>query len=232
MSNYVLIAYPNENWRRFCNTCLLSDVYVNSWYDCRRHKPYGRCHYAEKFGHLMTKCQLKVVKKFEKFIVFIRVNGKGNINPKTFASHQPFTLSRHSLFIFSPFRVSQPNFRIWGLSFDDFRLCFGFYRRKIRLIKGNAKCRHLKKFTCKGTLRQVFIWGPEPKLLDEDTKELDVYKPRLREIWKASSLSLSLSLSEKKARRGRACDPVLRDIPTPRTSPRSLFAARDPPPPP
>ncbi len=30
-------------------------------------------------------------------------------------------------------------------------------RRKIRLIEGNAKCRHLKKFICKGTLRQVFI---------------------------------------------------------------------------
>jgi hypothetical protein len=29
--------------------------------------------------------------------------------------------------------------------------------RKIRLIEGNAKCCHLKKFTCKGTLRQVFI---------------------------------------------------------------------------
>ncbi len=32
-----------------------------------------------------------------------------------------------------------------------------YTRRKIRLIKGNAKCRHLKKFTCKGTLWQVFI---------------------------------------------------------------------------
>ena len=30
-------------------------------------------------------------------------------------------------------------------------------RRKIRLIEGNAKCRHLKKVTSKGTLRQVFI---------------------------------------------------------------------------
>ncbi len=30
-------------------------------------------------------------------------------------------------------------------------------RRKIRLIEGNAKCRHLKKLSCKGTLRQVFI---------------------------------------------------------------------------
>jgi hypothetical protein len=28
-------------------------------------------------------------------------------------------------------------------------------RRKIRLIEGNAKCRHLKKFTCKWTLLQV-----------------------------------------------------------------------------
>ena len=37
---------------------------------------------------------------------------------------------------------------------------------------------------------------------------------------------------KKKSRRGRARDPVLRDIPTPRTSPQSLFAARDSPPPP
>jgi hypothetical protein len=28
--------------------------------------------------------------------------------------------------------------------------------RKIRLIESNAKCRYLKKLTCKGTLRQVF----------------------------------------------------------------------------
>ncbi len=27
----------------------------------------------------------------------------------------------------------------------------------IRLLEGNAKCRHLKKMTYKGTLRQVFI---------------------------------------------------------------------------
>ncbi len=30
-------------------------------------------------------------------------------------------------------------------------------RRKIRLIEGNSKCRHLKNLTCKWTLRQVFI---------------------------------------------------------------------------
>jgi hypothetical protein len=30
-------------------------------------------------------------------------------------------------------------------------------RRKIRLIKSNATCRHMKKLTSKGTLRQVFI---------------------------------------------------------------------------
>ncbi len=28
-------------------------------------------------------------------------------------------------------------------------------RRKIRHIEGNAKCRHLKKLTCKGTLGQA-----------------------------------------------------------------------------
>jgi hypothetical protein len=30
-------------------------------------------------------------------------------------------------------------------------------RRKIRLIEGNAKCRHLKKFTCKGTAGGVYL---------------------------------------------------------------------------
>jgi hypothetical protein len=35
---------------------------------------------------------------------------------------------------------------------------------------------------------------------------------------------------EKKSRHGRARDLVFRDPPTPRTSPRSLFADRDPPP--
>jgi hypothetical protein len=36
---------------------------------------------------------------------------------------------------------------------------------------------------------------------------------------------------EKKARRERALDPVFRDPPTPRTSPRSLFVALETPPP-
>jgi hypothetical protein len=37
-------------------------------------------------------------------------------------------------------------------------------RRKIRLIECNAKCRYLTKFTCKGTLPQVFYLsgGPLP----------------------------------------------------------------------
>ncbi len=37
-------------------------------------------------------------------------------------------------------------------------------RRTIRLVESNAKCRHLKKLTCKGSSWQMFIWawGPEP----------------------------------------------------------------------
>ncbi len=37
--------------------------------------------------------------------------------------------------------------------------------RKIKLIESSTKCRHLKKFTCKGTLRQVFICLRPPSLL-------------------------------------------------------------------
>jgi hypothetical protein len=34
----------------------------------------------------------------------------------------------------------------------------GYMRRKMRLIEGNAECRHLKIVTHKETLRQVFIY--------------------------------------------------------------------------
>ncbi len=40
----------------------------------------------------------------------------------------------------------------------------GSYSRKIRLIEGNAKCRHLKKYICKGTLRQMLILLRHPPL--------------------------------------------------------------------
>ncbi len=37
-------------------------------------------------------------------------------------------------------------------------------RRKISLIEGNAKCHRRRKFTRKGTLRQLFFFGaPEPR---------------------------------------------------------------------
>jgi hypothetical protein len=35
-------------------------------------------------------------------------------------------------------------------------------RRKIRLIERNAKCRYLKKLTCKGTLRQLIYLSEAP----------------------------------------------------------------------
>jgi hypothetical protein len=35
-------------------------------------------------------------------------------------------------------------------------------RRNIRLIESNAKCRYLKKMTCKGTLRLVFYLTVAP----------------------------------------------------------------------
>jgi hypothetical protein len=38
----------------------------------------------------------------------------------------------------------------------------GRARRKIRLIECNAKFRYIKKFTCKGTLRQVFYLSEAP----------------------------------------------------------------------
>ncbi len=39
----------------------------------------------------------------------------------------------------------------------NFFVLFSLTRIKIMLIEGNAKCRHLKKLTSKGTSRQVFI---------------------------------------------------------------------------
>ncbi len=37
-----------------------------------------------------------------------------------------------------------------------------YTRRKIRLVESNAKCRYLKKLTCKGTSRQVFNLSEAP----------------------------------------------------------------------
>ncbi len=34
----------------------------------------------------------------------------------------------------------------------------GRERRKVRLIEGHAKCRHLKKLTCKLTLHTVYVY--------------------------------------------------------------------------
>jgi hypothetical protein len=47
------------------------------------------------------------------------------------------------------------------------RLARILYRRKIRLIEGNVKCRNLKILTCKGTLRQVFncLRPPPPQVV-------------------------------------------------------------------
>ncbi len=39
-------------------------------------------------------------------------------------------------------------------------------RRKNRLIESNVKCRYLKNFTCKGTLRQVFYLSEAPPSYD------------------------------------------------------------------
>jgi hypothetical protein len=52
----------------------------------------------------------------------------------------------------------EKKFRIFKSDFQQFGTTkIHQDHRKIRLREGNAKCRHLKKFTCNGTLRQVFI---------------------------------------------------------------------------
>ncbi len=47
----------------------------------------------------------------------------------------------------------------------------GNKRRKIRLIESNAKHRYLKKFTCKGILRQVFYLSEAPYEYDPHTPD-------------------------------------------------------------
>jgi hypothetical protein len=61
----------------------------------------------------------------------------------------------------------------------------GEHRRKIRLKESNAKCRHIKKFTCKGTLRQVFIClckisGMSQRVIHYARRFLNVFYP----LWK------------------------------------------------
>jgi hypothetical protein len=48
-------------------------------------------------------------------------------------------------------KTTSPVFSIWDICFMPTAV------ENNKLIEGNAKCRHLKKLACKGTLRQVFI---------------------------------------------------------------------------
>ncbi len=61
----------------------------------------------------------------------------------------------------SPGKVGLGYSDVFGLRFKKLGsilvLHKGLLRRKIRLMEGNAKCRHLKKLTCNGTLLQVFV---------------------------------------------------------------------------
>ncbi len=68
--------------------------------------------------------------------------------------------------------VSLASISIPGYNYNDVAMCelgMGRRRRKIRLIESNAKCHYLKKFTCKGTLRQVFYLSEAPPLLCPQT---------------------------------------------------------------
>ncbi len=51
-------------------------------------------------------------------------------------------------------------YNLKGLCLQDLKVI----RRTIKLIEGSAKCRHVKKLTCKGTLRQLFICLRPPPL--------------------------------------------------------------------
>jgi hypothetical protein len=53
-------------------------------------------------------------------------------------------------------------------------------RRKIKLIEGNAKCRHLKNGPGKGLCgRCLSVWGPEPHTLPFPTHCTRVYRARI-----------------------------------------------------
>ncbi len=75
--------------------------------------------------------------------------------------------SSHGSGVWKPVKTHLENCRVWSMEEGGMvpgfsSMCLsplfnGCGRRKIRLIETNAKCRHLKKLTCKGTLRHVFI---------------------------------------------------------------------------
>ncbi len=57
-------------------------------------------------------------------------------------------------------------------------------RRKIRLIESNAKCRHLTKLTCGGTLWQVFfrVYGLEIANFLHTFSHVGNFSPALRYV--------------------------------------------------
>ncbi len=58
--------------------------------------------------------------------------------------------------------VSYQNYHKGALRKQLTDILNGGERRKMRLIESYAKCRNLKKLTCKGTLRQMFYLSETP----------------------------------------------------------------------
>ncbi len=84
----------------------------------------------------------------------------------------------------------------------------------------------------RGRENDCFIWSGNIKAVNRGDKR--TWRVRDRDFVKLERSRRyrdRYRCQEKKSRRGRARDPVFRDPPTRRTSSRSLFADRDPPPP-
>ena len=97
--------------------------------------------------------------------------------------------------------------------------------RDVRIIFSNIKFKSNRnnKFSINYTL----LHNPTHKAVNRGDKRTRRVRDR---VFVKFERSRRYRCQEKKSRRGRARDPVFRDPPTPRTSPRSLFAARDSPP--
>jgi hypothetical protein len=91
-------------------------------------------------------------------------------------------------------------------------------RRKIRLIEGNAKCRHLKKLTCKRTCgRSLSVWGPAHTPPPLTHTCIRVYSVRIcrpfkefRNRFPAGRAGMTILLSDRPARQHRLAESIPR----------------------
>jgi hypothetical protein len=115
---------------------------------------------GEDIWLIMTIIHVILAKFLRYFGLLLALLSEGNSHYRIFL--QKFSLLTLSTFFWCTSKENPERLHVRSSLQVLFLVMVSLCRRKIILRECNAKCRYLKKLTCKGTLRQVFYLSEAP----------------------------------------------------------------------